>query len=184
MREPETGSAGDPDSPVESHDSRSSIVRAEEILFGVIVCALLVAGLLPIVSRALEWTAFNWASPLSKQLVLWIALLGAGAATRDRKHITIDAVGQFLPERMKLALRSLTQCIAATICGILVPVSIQYVIGEAEYAGDSISPLGIPAWWLPAIIPAGFTLLTIRLLVAAGFDAKTAWTSPQEIKRR
>ena len=195
MREPETDPAGDlndvdaegrvgGESEGGGDGSRSFVVRCEEIFFALIIGAFLIAGLLPIISRSFELTAFSWASPLSKQLVLWVALFGAGAATRDRKHITIDAVGQFLPARRRLALRAFTQLLAAIICGVLVWVSILFVLGEAEFAGDTLSPFGVPIPWLQSIIPLGFVLLTIRLLLAAAVDAKAALNSPKETEKR
>ena len=44
-----------------------------------------------------------WADPLLRVLVLWLGLLGALAATRDRRHITIDVLSRMLPARAKAA---------------------------------------------------------------------------------
>ncbi|MCB1566462.1 MAG: TRAP transporter small permease subunit, partial [Xanthomonadales bacterium] len=38
-----------------------------------------------------------WSEPVSRLLVLWLALLGGLAATREGKHIAIDALPRLLP---------------------------------------------------------------------------------------
>jgi len=151
------------------------VVRAEEVLFALMLAAFLVAGLLPIVARYVGFTSAAWTGTLSQQLVLWVALFGAGAATRDRKHIKIDALSQFFPARGRVVLQAATQGFAAVVCAVLSWVSLLFVWDEIELSGDALSPLGVPASWLSAVLPAGFLLLTVRLLIAAWFDAREAF---------
>ena len=147
------------------------VIRCEEVFFTLILGALLLAGLLPIVCRLLELPGINWSSPLSHQLVLWVALFGAGAATRDRKHISIDAVGHALPGRFRLALRAATELLACVVCGLLVPIAITFVRDEASFTEGQTAFFGLPRSWLPAVIPVGLGLLAGRFFLAALFDA-------------
>ena len=105
------------------------------------------------------------------------------AATRDRKHITIDAVSQFLPPRGRLGLRAVTELFAAVVCAALVPASILLLGDEIDfYAGETTS-FGLPRGWLPAIVPLGLSALTLRFLIAAWVDFRTALkTSQDELK--
>lgn len=151
------------------------IVRCEEVLFLCILAALILAGLLPIAARFVGLPSFLWLDDLSEQMVLWIALLGAGAATRDRKHIDIDILGQFLPSRGRLALRAVMELAAAVLCGVLVPVAVAFVREEADLAPVAETFLEHCRNWLPVVIPLGLGLLTLRLLLAAGSDAWAAW---------
>ncbi|MGE3164967.1 MAG: TRAP transporter small permease [Planctomycetota bacterium] len=143
--------------------------RLEGTLLLSILGALLVIGLLPILARRLPGvTAPLWGGRFSQQAVLWIALLGALAATRDRKHIAIDALGQLLRPRARLALLGVTELMAAGIVGLLVPAATRFAAAEAEQAGDRIAFLGLPDSWLAAVVPIGLACLAARLL-ACGF---------------
>ena len=148
-----------------------SVVRCEEVFFALLLGALLVVGLVPIVCRLLDVPGIDWSGPLSRQLVLWVALFGAGAATRDRKHITIDAVGHVLPARARLALRAATELFGAVVCGVLVAISIAFVRDEALFTEGETAFLGLPKSWLPAVIPVGMSLLAVRFFLAALSDA-------------
>lgn len=136
------------------------------LLLGTLVFSCLV----PVVLRILGIAGLAWAQPLSTYLVLWVAILGAGAATRDRKHIAIDAIGQFLPPRGRLALRGIGEWIACAILVYLVPHAQRFVADEKEFTEGELALWGIPAWWLPAVIPAGLCWLALRLLLAGSVD--------------
>lgn len=153
----------------------SQIIRfIEEVFFTIILVAIVLLGLAPIVLRSYFDTGISWAEPLSRQLVLWLALFGAGAATRDRKHITIDIIANFVPLRWKLACRSLTEIVSSVICGILCRVSITFVLEEREYGFKSSITPSIPEWIFELVLPVGFLLLTLRLLIAGCQDAYRA----------
>ena len=118
------------------------VVRiSEEIFFSLILISMIFLGLAPIILRSFFESGINWAEPLSRHFVLWLALFGAGAATQERKHITIDVISNFLPARWKIALRAFTGFLSAGLCGILLWISIRFVIDERQFAFDSsVSP--------------------------------------------
>ena len=149
--------------------------RIEEIFFATLVLAMILLGLLPVLLRRVAAADLNWAEPLTRHMVLWIALFGAAAATRDRAHITIDAVTHFLPRTPRLLLRALTQFLTGGICGFLAWLSFVFVREERLFAGDRTAFLGIPEWWLTLALPVGFALLALRLLLAAGTDGCDAF---------
>ena len=51
-----------------------------------------------IVLREAFSTGFVWADELLKLLVLWLAMVGSVAASRDNRHIRIDALSHILPD--------------------------------------------------------------------------------------
>ena len=51
--------------------------------------------------------------------LLWLTMLGALAATGDRRHIVIDLVGHFCPPRFRAAAARVTALFAAVVCGLL-----------------------------------------------------------------
>ncbi len=149
----------------------AAVVRLEEAIFLLLTGSLVVLGAIPIGARCFGLPGASWAGPLSQHLLLWITLLGAGAASRDRKHITIDVIGQFLPPRSRRWLRALANLVAGAVCGALVPIALRFFLDEVS-AGAGSFPVffGIPAPWLTAPVPLGFLLLSIRLFCAGVGD--------------
>ena len=176
----EEGPDGGKPAAIDDDTKRRLVVRIEEVVFSILLALLSVAGLLPIAGRIFEFSELTWTSGLSHHLVLWIALLGAGAATRDRKHISIDAIGHALPRRVRLGLRALTELFSALVCGLLVDVAWSFSSDEREFAGDATAFFGIPEGWLPTAIPIGLALLSMRFFVAAGMDARAAFISEDD----
>jgi len=171
------------DSPTERPTSKfDRIVRTfDNLLFTGLVLAFLVAGALPIVCRVFELPGVPWSGPLSNHLVLWVALFGAGAAARDRKQLSIDAVGSFLPDRGRLALRSAGYGIAAIACLALLYPSVQFALGEIEFSTGEEAFFGVPQAWLPSVLPIGFGLLALRLALAAWGDARAAFSAGRSL---
>lgn len=163
---------GPPDSrPTSSPSAGGWIRRLEGLLLLGILVALLCVGLLPILARQFpEIKAPVWGSQFSQHAVLWIALIGALAATRDRKHIAIDALGQLLPRRARTFLLGVTELLAAAIVGMLVPAAIRFAAAERAASADRVAFLGIPEGWLASVVPVGLALLATRLVACGAMD--------------
>jgi len=144
--------------------------RVEETFFGVLFVSLTLVGLGAIVLRRFSSVTMTWSEPFGRQMVLWIALLGAGAAVRERRYIAVDAVAQFLPKRWRTGLRGLTELLSVVVCAVLGWVSIAYIRDMRQYEANTIAFLGLPQWCATFIIPIGFFLLGFRLLLASGTD--------------
>jgi TRAP-type C4-dicarboxylate transport system permease small subunit len=141
--------------------------RSEEIIFAIIVIALIILGLIPMGLRLAGMGGMLWITPLTRYFVVVIALLGAGTAVRERSSISVDIISHLLSDCKRIFLRVVTEIISAIVCAIFIWVSIRFVI---EFEHDTIAFLHIPEWWLAMILPCGFFLLTLRLLIAAGED--------------
>ena len=167
------------------------IRRIEESFFSFLIIVLIIIGLIPIIMRFLgeyshslttfllsmvpkgsystfqDILTFDWTETLSQQVVLWTAFLGAGTAVRQRSSISIDALPQFLSPRKRLLLRAITEIVGGVICGILIKVSWAFLSDKLEYEKDAIAFLNIPEWWFATILPLGFFVLTLRMIIAA-----------------
>ncbi len=56
-----------------------------------------------IVLRNVFSIGLTWSDGLIRLVVLWLALLGALAASREGRHITMGAVTRWLPQRLQLS---------------------------------------------------------------------------------
>lgn len=101
-----------------------------------------------------------WLDPVLRALVMWIAMLGAVAATRHDKHINLDALTRLLSGWSLRGARLITFLFASGICLVLAKAS----YGLVELDRESATPLidNIPAWWVEVILPVGFCLMALR----------------------
>lgn len=118
-----------------------------------------------ILLRNLWDTGLAWADPSLRIAVLWVALLGALAATRDNNHIRIDLLTRFLPHGAKRYSLMVTDLFSALVCGLLAWHGGRFVYFEWQDGSTLFS--SVPAWACELIIPLGFGLMALRFLLAA-----------------
>src|SRR5687768_14929714 len=128
--------------------------RAEDLLLALLLAALLALALAQIGLRMFFDAGIEWAEPVSRMGVLWLALMGALGATRERRHIAIDALPRLLPPRLQRAAWMLTQLATAALCALLAWYGWGMVELEREVPGFFVP--GLPSWWPMLVFPAGF----------------------------
>jgi TRAP-type C4-dicarboxylate transport system permease small subunit len=105
-----------------------------------------------------------WADPVLRQIVLWVAMVGAGIATREYRHINVNIVTRFLPIRIKAGVGFLTDLFASVVCGLLTYSTWSLVMDEYHYHVEGNLVGGIPMWVSQAILPCAFALISLRFL--------------------
>jgi len=148
------------------HKLLRGLHRAEDLLLGLLLASLLLLGLAQIGLRLFFGTGLEWAEPVERMGVLWLALLGALGATRERRHIAIDALPRLLPPKLHRAAWALTQLATAVVCGVLAWTGWGMVGMERE--APTLFVQGVSSWVPMLVFPAGFALMALRFLVSAG----------------
>lgn len=106
---------------------------------------------------------FGWADEALRIMVLWVAMLGAVAASREERHICIDVLSHFSAARTRQWLSAVTDAFTAAVCFALAWLSWQFVADTYD-SGERL--LGnLPAWALQAILPLAFALLGYRYTI-------------------
>ena len=113
-----------------------------------------------ILLRNLWSTSIDWGDPLLRVTVMWIALLGAMAATRDDNHITIDLVSRLVKGRAAALTRIITGLVSSIVCLTLAWHGMRFVLFERE--DQAIAFASVPAWVCELIIPIGFGIMALR----------------------
>jgi TRAP-type C4-dicarboxylate transport system permease small subunit len=154
----------------ESHKSR--LARAMGILRrvedGVLVALLLgMIGIVvtQIVLRNLFEFGIVWGEILVRILVLWIALVGGMVASRQGKHISIDLIARYLPDRAKSIVDSAVSIFTAVVCALAAYYSLRFV--HAEFQDGFMAFAWVPVWICEAIIPFGFGVIALRFLISS-----------------
>ena len=139
--------------------------RVEDFLLASLLGCLLLLAIVQIGLRIFFDTGLEWAEPVSRIGVLWLALLGALGATRARRHIAIDALPRVLPPRWQRIAWAVSQLATAVICAMLAWYGWGMVLLEQEVPGLFVP--GIPSWWPMLAFPAGFALMSLRFAISA-----------------
>ncbi len=146
--------------------------RAERIGRVVETCLIttLLGGLILLASaqillRNVFSTGLTWSDGLTRLIVLWLALLGALAASRDGRHVTMGALVRWLPPRLHSVVGGCADTFAAVVSGALAWHAFRFVADSREY-GDLL--LGdVPAWWLQSLMPVVFALIALEFFARA-----------------
>ena len=100
------------------------------------------------------------ADQMLRLLVLWVAFLGAVAASREGKHIHVDAIARWLPGRIKSGVVALTDLFTLVVCLLLAWQSLRFMQSARESGEMAFGSL--PVWVAELILPLGFTLIALR----------------------
>ncbi len=107
----------------------------------------------------------SWGDQTLRILVLWVALMGAVAASRENKHISIDVLLRFLSSRGQVASQVVVGLFSSFVCGVVAFYAGRFVYLDYE-AGAKVYG-SFPVWIVEIILPAGFALIAFRYLVVA-----------------
>ena len=137
----------------------------ETTLIVVVLGGLVVFTSAQIVLRNLLSIGLTWSDGLIRLAVLWLALLGALAASREGRHITMGAVTRWLPQGLQRVAGVGADLFAAVFCAVLGRYALAFVADSREF-GDTLLN-SVPAWWLQAPMPFVFALIAWQFLVRA-----------------
>ncbi len=127
----------------------------------VLVFACLISvGFAAVVYRYVFQGGIVWSDEFLKQLVLWIALLGATVAAKDDAHIRIDIVPIVLKGSARKILETAGHLAAAVICAFLCRGACQFVSVERQIE-EVTCFMGWPVWILVVVMPISFGLISM-----------------------
>ena len=137
----------------------------ENALLAALLGFLIVFSFAQIVLRNVFSIGVTWGDGLTRVVVLWLALLGALAASRDGRHIRMNAFLQWLPPTLQIVVGVASDLFAAAVSAALAYFAFEFVRDARSY-GDTL--LGqFPAWWFESIMPVAFALIAYRFAVHA-----------------
>ncbi len=142
------------------------IHRVEDSILCLLLGSMVLLAFMQISGRLFLKTGFSWADPIIYHLILWVGLVGAGIATREKEHINIDIVNRFLNPRQKMIVQVITNLFSSVICGILFWAAVTFVRDEHEMGTQILGK--VPSWIFQIILPAAFFVIALRFLIIAG----------------
>ncbi len=147
------------------HKLSSSLRRLEDATLVTLLLLTILFAVGQILLRNLFHSGIPSGGNLIRIAVLWLGLIGAMIASRERRHIKIDILSRFLPSRYQLQLHRLTSLVTALICLVVTWYGIGFVRMEYEQGYRLFDSL--PVWTTEVIIPFAFGLMGLRYLLFA-----------------
>jgi len=141
------------------------LATLEKALLTLLLSSMILLAAIQILLRNGFSSGISWADPALRLSVLWIALLGAMAASGAGRHIHIDVLSHYLPERAKRVNRRITNIFSALICATLAWHAGRLV--HYEWLDGATLFSGFPAWLGAVILPIGFGIMSCRFLLGA-----------------
>ncbi|MBW2229223.1 MAG: TRAP transporter small permease subunit [Deltaproteobacteria bacterium] len=144
----------------------------EDIVLALLLGAMVLLAPLQIFLRNFFDLGIAWADPLLRVLVLWVGLLGAVAASRGNRQISVDVVSRLLAPRPQAALGVVTGAFTTFVSAFVAWQAARFVATEFQY--ESIAFSDIQAWIFQIVIPFSFGAIALRYALYTIVDAAVA----------
>jgi len=136
------------------------------------ICVLLLAAITGLVFIAALMRFFGhpliWSVDMAQLLFIWLCMLGACRAMREKSHLGMEVVVKYLPYMSRLWVEMLCSVITLGFLGIISVLGFQLAwLNRARQFGDS----GISYAWVTGAVPVGCILLGIAL----AYNMVRAW---------
>ena len=144
----------------------------ENLALSLTLGLMIALPLVEIFLRSLFTTGIKGSQPLVQHLTLIAGMLGAAIAAREDRLLKLSAAS-LLKGRLGSTARLFSGTLAAAVSLFLCLSSAGLV--AAERLGGSVLAYGIPVWIVQLILPVGFALISLRLVLHASDQASGRW---------
>lgn len=141
------------------------LLKVEGWTIVVILSFILLMVFIQVALRNILFTGFMWLDIVSRNMVLWIMLLGASIATKERKHIAIDVVSRFFSLRKRYIIEIIISTVSVYVCHLLAFASWTFLMDERR--SGSVLIFNFPTWIFLIIIPFAFYVIAFRFVIRA-----------------
>jgi TRAP-type C4-dicarboxylate transport system permease small subunit len=132
-----------------------------EIICTVFVGAIVLILFYAVVMRYVFHMPPAWSIEVSRFMFLWMVMFGAALVTREKSHIEIAFIVNWLPVKVRFLWINLLRLMMLAFCGVLIyyGVKILPIVGQAN-----TPTLEMSMGWLYASVPAGGFLMGVYIL--------------------
>jgi TRAP-type C4-dicarboxylate transport system permease small subunit len=104
-----------------------------------------------------------WGEEIVRYSFIYLAWIGAAAAVRERGHIRIDVILQYVGRRVKALLYIFGDLVMFAVALVALYWSFETVIVSAKF-GSVTHGLRVSQVWFLSAVPIGFALVCFRLV--------------------
>lgn len=113
---------------------------------------------------------------ISSYLMPGVFFLAVSHALKVHAHVAVDLLHHRMGRRLRFAVHAVLGMLAAPVFAFAAVVAAQRTWAEFAAGDVSTSGLGVPSWSVSVLLPLGFGLLALRLLLGAAGYAGTLLT--------
>jgi TRAP-type C4-dicarboxylate transport system permease small subunit len=137
------------------------IEKMLEMICTVFVGAIVFVLFYAVIMRYLFHNPPAWSIEVSRIMFLWMVMFGAALVTREKSHIEIDFIVNWLPPKIRFFWINLLRLLMLAFCGVL----IYYGVKIIPIVGQANTPtLEMSMGWLYASVPAGGFLMGVYIM--------------------
>ena len=124
-----------------------------------VLLALLVATtLLQVLSRYVLSKPFDWTEETARYLFVWVAMLGAGMAAKDRAHFFVDLLLERLPPRLGKYVTVFTGVVASAFLLVISWAALELAVSNGVQDSPVLTiPMSVPYF----AVPVGLGLMAL-----------------------
>lgn len=112
---------------------------------------------------------YIWSAELSNLLLMYVGFFGASMATRDGKHIQIDAIRQRIPARWVSLYNAIGGVVTVLFCVLLLSLAVIYLVSSLEL-GHVHEATRLPKVLDVVPIAGALALMAVRFTALAARD--------------
>jgi len=137
--------------------------RLESFLLATTLITMLSFASLQVILRNFFDTGIEWGDVFARHLVLWVGFFGATLATKESRHIRIDALLKVFSKRWLPLVELFVHAFCIVVGALLCNSAYKFMMDERM--AETVLFLDIPTWYFMSIMPAGFAIITFRYFI-------------------
>lgn len=118
-----------------------------------------------VVLRYVFSSSVPWIEEVARYLVVWLCMLGASMAVRDKKHAVVDILVNYLGRKARAVIDILCGLICVLFCAVIAHAGWGFVVTAYNMGSFASTIPNLPLYPVFAIIPLGLILMCIRYLL-------------------
>ncbi|MBN2527807.1 MAG: TRAP transporter small permease [Deltaproteobacteria bacterium] len=135
----------------------------ERWLLVALLAGMIGIAFVQVVMRNFFDSGLSFADVTVRHLVLWVGLLGASVAAREKRHLSIDIASKFIPIRFGHLLQSFLALITAVCCGMFLWAAVRFAGFMYEFGTGTLE--GVWALLACLVLPISFFGIGVRFAV-------------------
>lgn len=138
------------------------VLDLAENFAGLLIWAMALGITTNVILRRTLNVEISWLFETTEYLLLVIAFIAGAALLRERGHVGVDLVGEVIFPQAKQRVIRIGDVLSAIILAVLSVASI-YIAYRTSLTGQlTTGVVQIPRWWVYAVLPVGFSLMTVQ----------------------
>jgi C4-dicarboxylate transporter DctQ subunit len=142
---------------------KRSLDRLEEILIAVLLVGMVLMTFSQVITRYGFNAGWVWSLEATTYMFGGLLMVGISFAMRQHAHMNVDVLVQALPRRWKRAATLLAIALCFTYVALMLWGAFE-LVARLHDLGSNARDLPAKRWVLMCMLPAGFSLLGLRLV--------------------